>query len=131
MTTANKPRILITEDDYENQKFLKLLLRREFEVEICDSDTTFYEKIHGAKFDIILMDISLRGNKTGLELTRELKSNPEYKEIPIVCLTAHVFKKDRQNALDAGIDVFLTKPIDNKVLINTLLENINKNTERK
>ena len=71
------------------------------------------------------MDISLHGQKNGLELTKELKSMPEYKEIPVVCLTAHVFEKDKDNALDAGVDVFLTKPIENKVLINTLIETIN------
>jgi len=36
-----KPKILITEDDLENQKFLKLILQRNFEVDVCDSETTF------------------------------------------------------------------------------------------
>jgi CheY-like chemotaxis protein len=121
-----KPRILIAEDDFENQKFLQLLLKREFEVEICDSETSFYQHLNNSKFDIILMDISLRGGKNGLELTKELRSFPEYKQIPVVCLTAHAFKKDKINALDAGVDVFLTKPIENKVLLCTLAETLSK-----
>lgn len=75
------------------------------------------------------MDISLRGKKNGLELKKELKSIPEYKQMPMVCLIAHAFKRDMQNALDAGVDVFLTKPIDNKVLLSTLLEIIDKKKE--
>jgi CheY-like chemotaxis protein len=75
------------------------------------------------------MDISLRGKKNGLELTKELRSIPEYEQIPVVCLTAHAFKRDKQNALDAGVDVFLTKPIDNNVLLSTLLEIIDKKEE--
>ena len=129
MKEIRKPRILVTEDDYENQIFLKLLLKRKFDVEICDSDTSFYQQLHNSKFDLILMDISLRGKKNGLELTKELRSIPEYKQIPVVCLTAHAFKRDKQNALDAGVDVFLTKPIDNNVLLSTLLEIIDKKEE--
>lgn len=131
MKAEEKPRILITEDDFENQKFLELFLRRKFTVEICDSDNTFYEQINSKGFDIILMDISLKGNKNGLELTEEIRKRPEFKNIPIVCLTAHAFKKDKENALTAGVDVFLTKPVENEVLMNTLLEVLkNKKTEQ-
>lgn len=119
---GHKPRILITEDDYENQKFLEMFLGRKFEVEICDSEQSFYEQISSHKFDIILMDISLRGNKNGLELTKELRAKKEYEKIPVVCLTAHAFKRDMDNALDAGVDIFLTKPVENHVLMKTLLD---------
>ncbi|MHB1688402.1 MAG: response regulator [Ignavibacteriaceae bacterium] len=123
---VKKPKILITEDDFENQKFLEMFLKKNFVVEICDSDQTFYEHLKSTKFDVILMDISLRGKKNGLELTKELKHMPGYENIPIVCLTAHAFKKDRDNALEAGVDVFLTKPVENKVLLETLLEVLKK-----
>ncbi len=121
-----KPRILITEDDYENQRFLELFLSRKFEVEICDSESSFYEHVNNSRFDVILMDISLRGNKNGLELTREMKAIPEKANIPIVCLSAHAFKKDKENALNAGVDAFLAKPVDNEILMDTLFQVINK-----
>ena len=121
MEEGKKLRILITEDDFENQRFLELFLRRKFEVEICDSEISFYEKLKKSRFDVILMDISLRGRKNGLELTQELKTIPEYANIPVVCLTAHAFKKDKENAMKAGVDIFLTKPVQNDLLLNTLL----------
>lgn len=124
--SQTKPKILVTEDDYENQKFLEMFLRRKFEVSICDSEQSFYEKLKNNKFDIILMDISLRGNKNGLELTRELRKIKGYENVPVICLSAHAFKKDRENALDAGVDVFLTKPVENNVLMNTLVESLSK-----
>lgn len=127
MDDVNKPRILITEDDSENQRFLRMFLQKSFITDICDSDITFYENLKTNKYDVILMDISLKGNKNGLELTKELKANPDYKDIPIVCLTAHAFKKDVENALNAGVDIFLTKPVDNHVLMKTLLDIVNKN----
>ncbi|HUX60505.1 MAG TPA: response regulator [Ignavibacteriaceae bacterium] len=116
-----KPKILITEDDFENQRFLKLFLKKNFDVYMCDSDQTFYECIKDTKFDVILMDISLRGKKNGLQLTKELKETPGYEDIPIVCLTAHAFKKDRDTAMEAGVNVFLTKPVENHILMETLL----------
>ncbi|QQS35266.1 MAG: response regulator [Ignavibacteriales bacterium] len=117
-----KPKILITEDDYENQKFLEMFLGRKFDVEICDSEQSFYAQLERNKFDIILMDISLKGNKNGLELTRELRKRKEYEKIPVICLTAHAFKRDMDNALEAGVDIFLTKPVENQILLKTLLD---------
>ncbi len=129
VNAENKPKLLITEDDFENQKFLEMFLKRSFDVEICDSEQSFYESLKKKKFDVILMDISLRGNKNGLELTNELKKMPGYEKIPVVCLSAHAFKKDRDNAINAGVDVFLTKPVENKILMNTLLEVVSKSKD--
>jgi DNA-binding response OmpR family regulator len=117
-----KPKLLITEDDFENQKFLELFLKRYFEVDVCDSSDTFYNFIENKSYDIILMDISIRGKKNGLELTSELKSNPDYSSIPIVCYTAHAFNRDRVNALNAGCDAYLSKPSDIRTLLGSLIE---------
>ncbi len=124
--TPSKPKLLVTEDDFENQKFLEMFLKKHFDVEICDSEQSFYDHLNKTKFDVILMDISLRGNKNGLELTKELRSMKGYENIPVICLSAHAFKKDRDNALSAGVDIFLTKPVENKVLLNSLLEAVQK-----
>lgn len=117
-----KPKLLITEDDYENRKFLELFLRRYFQVDVCDSSESFYSLISKHNYDIILMDISIKGGKNGLELTKEMKSNPELSSIPIVCYTAHAFNKDRLNALDAGADAYISKPSDIRVLLNSLID---------
>ncbi len=129
--TTNKPNLLVVEDDYENQKFLQIFLKRKFEIEICDSAETFYQKLEEKKFDIILMDISLRGKKDGLQLTRELRENTDYSNIPIVGLSAHAFQRDKDNAYNAGVDVFLTKPVQNNVLIDTLIKTLEQKTGTK
>lgn len=117
-----KYKILITEDDYDNQKFLKLLLKKEFEVEVCDSEVSFYKHLNNFQFDLIIMDISLKGKKNGLDLTRELKNDEKFNDIPVICLTAHAYKNDKENAINAGVDLFLTKPIENQFLINSIKE---------
>ena len=120
--TETKPRLLITEDDFENQKFLQLFLKRYFSVDVCDSAQTFYELMNKEKYDIILMDISIKGEKNGLELTRELKNDPDHSSIPVICYTAHAFNKDRINALDAGCDVYISKPSDIHTLLNSIFD---------
>lgn len=126
MDELAKPKILIVEDDYENQKFLQLFLKKEFIAFVCDSEQTFYQYLNSYQIDIILMDISLRGQKDGLQLTQEIKSSERFKSIPVVCLTAHAFQQDKENALNAGVDVFLTKPVSNSYLMETLLNMVKK-----
>jgi CheY-like chemotaxis protein len=121
---TTRPKLLVVEDDYENQKFLQIFLKRKFDLEICDSSETFYEKLNETKFDIILMDISLRGKKDGFQLTREIREMPEYQNMPVVGLSAHAFQRDKDNAYKAGVDVFLTKPVQNDVLLETLVKTL-------
>jgi CheY-like chemotaxis protein len=75
--------------------------------------------------DLILMDIALPG-MDGLTLTRKLKSDARWKNVPIVALTAFAMKGDDQKALDAGCDGYITKPIDTRrlpALIEEFLRN--------
>lgn len=62
---------------------------------------------------IILMDVGLPG-MDGLKATAVLKQNPKTNRIPIVALTAHAMKGDRERALEAGCDGYIEKPIDTR-----------------
>lgn len=117
-----KPKLLVVEDDIEISRFLQKFLQKHFDIRNCDSSDTLYERLKHDKFDIILMDIALSGKKDGLQLTRELRGMEEYKDTPIIALSAHVFDKDKDNAFNAGIDQFLAKPVANKKLRDTLLQ---------
>lgn len=115
-----KPKLLIVEDDIESQSFLKIFFRNDYETTIVDSEINFHAAMNQNAFDLIIMDIALPMGKDGIELTREVKSNPETAKIPVICLTAHAFIKDKARAMEAGADFFLTKPVENKVLKNVV-----------
>lgn len=66
------------------------------------------------------MDISLRDEKDGMQLTRELRTSSKYKYSPIIALTANIFKQDELDAYDAGVTKFLRKPIANHLLLKEL-----------
>ncbi len=118
---TQKRKLLVVEDDEDSQKFLNLFLKRRFELQMSNSAETFYEKLENHKFDLILMDVSLRGEKDGLQLTKEIKKMDKYKDIPVIALTAHAYQRDRAEAYKAGVNYFLTKPVKNELLLETLL----------
>jgi CheY-like chemotaxis protein len=123
-----KPKLLVVEDDFENQKLIEIFLRKKFDIMVCDSADTFYECLKNDKFDMFLVDISLLGEKNGLELMKELRQSPEYKNSPIICISAHVFPADRENAFNAGADEFLARPIYNEDMLSSLIRVYNKKT---
>ena len=118
--TQNKPLVLIVEDDATNQMTIKKFIELHYNSITCDSSDEAFKLLEINKVDIILMDISIKGSKNGLELTKELKIIENYSHIPVIAITAHAFESDRQNALDAGCHDYLSKPFSKNLLLNTL-----------
>lgn len=114
--------ILVVEDDKETSRFYNLFLKKDFNLFFIDSSDDFYSILETEDIHLIIMDISIFGNKNGLELTKEIKSNDKYKNIPVLCITAHAFKHDENNAINAGVDHFIRKPFN----IHKLKELINE-----
>jgi two-component system sensor histidine kinase BarA len=109
-------KMLIIEDDVLSIKVMERIFKNNYDLFFCDSAEEYYEKYSKNSFDIIIMDIALKGSKNGLELTKEIKEIPLLSSIPILCLTAHAQTKMRQTAVESGCDLFITKPVQNKVL---------------
>jgi signal transduction histidine kinase len=73
----------------------------------------------GLPFDLVLMDLQMPV-MDGYEATRIIKGSPEYRDIPIIALTAHAFPEDRERCLALGMQEHLTKPINADMLYRTL-----------
>lgn len=108
--------MLVVEDDTIIYNTLKRVFQEDYVIDFCESAEIFYDKFAGIQYDIILMDISLKGKFNGLDLTKKLKSDPIHRDTPILCLTAHAGPQDKHNAREAGVDGFLVKPVENSVL---------------
>ncbi len=118
--TTNKPLVLLVEDDSVNQMTTNIFLRDLYNTFIADSAEGALEIIKNNKIDIIIMDISIKGDKNGLELTKELKASKEYSKIPVIALTAHAFDTDRENAMEAGCNEYISKPFLKEVLLEKI-----------
>jgi two-component system cell cycle response regulator DivK len=105
-------RILIVDDNQDSRELVvKVLKNKGYEmIEATDGEEAI-EKAVGERPDLILLDISIP-KLDGYEVTRRLKSRDEFKETPIVALTAHAMKGDRAKALEAGCEGYISKPIN-------------------
>jgi two-component system cell cycle response regulator DivK len=111
--TKKIPRkILIVEDNQDSRELVaKVLKNKGFEVvEAVDGEEAI-QKANTEKPHLILMDISIP-KIDGYEVTRRLKSQDEFTDIPIVALTAHAMKGDREKFIAVGFEGYISKPID-------------------
>ena len=95
---------------------MTMILEGEYRVLNARSGPEAWQVLDGTWIDIILMDISLAGKQTGVELTQEIRLSPAYRAIPIIAVTAHAYDSDQEHCLDAGCDDFIRKPISSEVL---------------
>ncbi|MEO1180905.1 MAG: response regulator, partial [Cyanobacteria bacterium J06636_28] len=95
------------------------LRRRGYDLAIAVDGAEAIAIASAQTFDLILMDMSLPVID-GWEATRRLKAQPHTKDVPIIALTAHAMRGDRDQALEAGCDDYDTKPIDLKRLIGKM-----------
>lgn len=124
-------RILLAEDNPINQKVaIRLLEKRGHTVEAYDDGKKVLNALRNNQFDLILMDIQMR-RMTGYEVTAAIRKKEEKtkKHIPIVAMTAHAMKGDREQCLAAGMDDYLAKPLHPEELFNTI-ERIARDRQR-
>ena len=115
---AKDYRILIAEDNHANQELIKLLLKKTgMETEIAENGLQAIELATNNDYDIILMDIQMP-EMNGHEATQKLRA--QGLKTPIIAVTAHAMASDREKAIQAGCDDYLTKPIDQDKLIEML-----------
>lgn len=113
-------KILLVEDNELNRDMLSRRLRRRgYDLAIAEDGAEAIAIASAQPFDLILMDMSLPV-MDGWEATRRLKAQTHTQHIPIIALTAHAMRGDRDQALSAGCDDYDTKPIDLKRLLEKI-----------
>lgn len=109
---------LIMEDNAMNRALLKAILKPEgYELLVTEDGQAGVEIAIREVPDLILMDMMLPV-MNGYEATRQLRHHPATRHIPIVAITANAVPTERDRALDAGCDGYITKPIDTRALPN-------------
>ena len=106
------PRILIVDDNEMNVEMASFLLTRAgMEVTSVLDGHGALDSVASFQPDLVLMDMQLPGTD-GLELVAELRQEPRFRHLPIVALTAHALRGDRERFLAGGCDGYIAKPID-------------------
>jgi len=112
-------RILIVEDNPVNLDLVMQLLEDEYDLLTAEDGQTGIDIAIEECPDLILLDLSLP-KKSGWQVCEELKEMLGQRVMPIVALTAHALKGDRENALRLGFNDYITKPIDEQQLFQTI-----------
>ena len=114
--------VLLAEDNIVNQRLATRLLEKEgHEVSIAANGHEALEAIAKRAFDLVLMDVQMP-DMDGFEATRAIRAGERSLggHLPIIAMTAHVMKGDRERCLDAGMDDYVAKPVQREVLLATI-----------
>ena len=115
-------RVLVAEDNLVNQKLMiRVLEKRGYSVTVAENGLRAVEATKRQSFDLALMDIQMP-DMGGFEATRIIRKREIVSghHLPIIALTAHAMKGDRERCLDAGMDDYLSKPIQPKALFEAI-----------
>ncbi len=111
--------ILVIEDIELNRDLLVQILEDELKVITAEDGAAGLARSAEERPDVILMDLSLPGID-GWKVTRRLKADEALKSIPVIAVTAHAMQADEEKARAAGCDDFVTKPIDEDLLLEKI-----------
>ena len=112
-------RILLAEDNVVNQRLTtRILEKRGHQITVATTGKEALAHYHAASFDVILMDVQMP-DLDGMEATAIIRSTEAstHRHTPIIALTARTMKGDRERCIAAGMDDYITKPIDSNELI--------------
>ncbi len=114
--------ILLAEDNPINQKLAIIILQKAgYKVDAVENGQVAFEKIQQENYDAVLMDVQMP-ELDGFESTHLIREweHDRGRHIPIIAMTAHALKGDRELCLDAGMDDYVSKPLDSKLLFAAL-----------
>ncbi len=120
-------KVLYVEDNLSNRALMEMILAKNNRLELITASDgeTGVEMARTEKPDLILMDIHLPGI-SGIEAMRLIRSDAETADIPIFALSANAMQQDIDTALAAGFDNYLTKPFNIPLVLETIVEAVDK-----
>ncbi len=113
-------RILLVEDDVVNVSVIKIMLKKEFILDIARNGEKAIELASQNNYDLILMDINLGAGMNGLEVTKILKQMNKYARTPIIATTAYAMQGDEERFIETGCTDYISKPFTKEILLNKI-----------
>ncbi len=123
-------RILLAEDNLVNQKVaIRLLKKMGYQADAVADGEGVLSAWKNRKYDLILMDCQMPV-MDGYKASQQIRAEEEEEHIPIIAMTAHAMKGDREKCLEAGMDDYLPKPVKPKELASMLARHLNNKSTK-
>ena len=122
LPAVNSAKLLLVEDNLVNQKVVLAILRKKgYHIEVANHGREALNKLElpEAAYNLILMDVQMP-ILDGLETTRAIRRDERWQNVPIIAMTAHAMNGDRERCLQAGMDAYISKPVQPAHLISTI-----------
>jgi CheY-like chemotaxis protein len=121
--------ILVVEDNRDTQILLKYLLRSNFRLVLVSRVEEALTSAVGERFDLLLVDINLGEERTGVDLLHLLRAIPDYANTPILALTAYAMPGDQERFIQTGFDGYISKPFTREELLESIHRALDPNVE--
>lgn len=119
-TYQNRIKILVVDDNKHLLNIISKIIKTVYYCDYCVSSNEVFEKIKNICYDIIFMDISLKDSLSGFEILGELRKIPDYKDIPIIAMTACAYDNDNKYYMEKGFTSLLNKPFSSTELFDAI-----------
>ncbi len=118
------PTILIVEDERDTVEMYRIVLEVEgYQVMVAYTLQGAIKQLEKKKPDLVLLDVALRGT-SGLDLCEKIRGDPELADLPVVIISNLDSPEEIKAGLDAGANVYLTKPISQNELLEAVQQNL-------
>lgn len=109
--------VLVVDDDSMFRELVtEILTQGGYRVVAAEDGVKAWEKMQRTKVELAVLDLNMP-NMDGLELTRKIRDDVRYKDLPVLLLTVRALVEDQVSGFDRGADDYLTKPFDSKMLL--------------
>ncbi len=105
-------KILYVDDDPQSRLLVKHLIGKNYFLTLCATGEEAVRQLNHNIFDLILLDIRLEGELSGVDLLKKIRKSPEHNNTPVVAVTAFAFEEDRLYLLSSGFNDYIAKPIN-------------------
>ncbi len=124
---SGKTALLVEDNRINQQVAAEILASAGLSVEIANNGKEALDMLERSAFDVVLMDVQMP-EMDGYAATRRIRRDEALRHTPVIGMTARALKGDREKCLDAGMDDYIPKPIDTKILFETLVARLSEKT---
>jgi two-component system, sensor histidine kinase len=126
-----KMKLLIVDNDEISRFYISYVYKNTAVVDTAEDAESAIIKATQIVYDIVILDIGLKGELNGIDVLKEIRKLPGYDKIPIITFTAFAMAGDREKFLSEGFDDYIAKPIIKEDLFALVAKNLQKYKELK